>query len=222
MSDHKENLSAEEHKLLSGIYIDKQRISTSHLHDYQQHDLEILRQGRAYLQEKYPDARFTYDMFTPASHETPYSTILFMDKSKSPVHFTLQITESEDKILFEDNYYSEYIREPYDTYVKTLLMDTGIVADVSTSFPYPMAGIDASVTVASLLAMEEQPGRNTDIYLIVEPNDTLTMQIRELMMQHKLYGFYTLHYQAGDAGNMLLGERKNIQIFRCFAPETLR
>lgn len=222
MADYKESLSVEEEKLLSDIYIDHKRIHTSSLFDYQQHDLDILRQGKTYLSQKYPDAVLTFDLFTPASNETPYSTILFTDHTKSPVHFTLQITENEDTLLFEDNYYSEYIRHDYDAYLKMLLQNAGIIADVSTSFPYPMADIDASINITSLLAMEEQPGRNTDIYLLSEPDDDMTMQIRELMESNRLYGFYTLHYNAGNPGTIQITERKNIQIFRCFAHEPVR
>lgn len=196
----KMEMSETEKNFLKGIYINEDRLEEGCLYSYQEKMLLQYRFVLGYLNEKYPSYSFEIIGGEPANAVNSYAGFSFCEKDGDTV-FQAQVTQEEEALIGEDNFYGEIIREPYDAYIyeecKGKLDLLGGVYSIITGIKGP--DYNEKLTVEAIISGDKEISPLTEIYLngaqITEEEWEEKAKLAEKEVRRlNLYGSYIVYY----------------------------
>lgn len=198
----KTEMTAQEVEFLKGIYMDEDRIENGYLYSYQEKALEQYRFAKQYLKEKYPDYQFSVLYGEPTSSLHTYAVFYFQEKYND-CDYELHISQEDNVLVGEDNFYGHIIRTSYDNYIfehcKFAVDELLAVYSLITG----VKGIsyDENMTVEEIIDGSKEISPLTEIYLggpeipEVEWKNMAALTEKEIRSLG-LYGAYTVYYLA--------------------------
>lgn len=212
------DLTEMEKELLVGAYPnDEERIQNGSLFDHQDDALKQLRAGIAYLTEKYPEKTPDIILFSPATKFTQWAEMSL--EAPSGKMYRLAVSPTENGYECADDYYNEFLREPYDQYVADILAKAGFTVLSFTEFPSLVGTeVDGNTSIEALIAIEPPLTRNTHLFIAQSIGDPIAAEIESRIKEIGLYGSYTLYFAASlDEEVMALEENRKTMEYKSFS-----
>ncbi len=199
-------LTPEEEMIFCSVYVDEDRIINGRLFQYQVKELERLRFGRTYLEEKYPGKKFVFRSFAPATKVDLTGKVLFSLSEDEENLYRLRVKETDSGFEAADDYYKDCVREAYDRMLQGLIRDSlGINSLTYTEF-LSLKGpeINGNTPVDSLIAEKDRLSRDTVVFLDGRDVENNTAsELKKLFKDNILYGSYGVYY----ANNLLMDQQ---------------
>ena len=195
-------LQPDEIRILSGMYIDEERIATGNLFSYQKDNLERYRFAKKYLLEKYPDYSFEIQYGEPKSKlmsQAEFTFISEIDEEKS-YKLCVYSTEDNNDYYAEDNFYEAVFAEKYDAYMQDMLAkEVEKVSAVTSLMPWKKGmeyGVD--MTVEDVTSGKLELSANTTIYIADSQMtetafDEVTEKIKNIIQNNHFYGSFKIY-----------------------------
>ena len=192
-------LTEEEKEWMHGLYgKTEERIETGELFSYQADDVEMSREGKKYLEEKYPGCEFKIRYLDPMGNLHNFG----VRETTSDYFFSMYIWENEDGTYrIEDNYYRYFFEEKYEAYLEKQMGETiENIAEVrATISSVEGKEYDSNMTVDDFVSGRLQMHPRINIIIAAKGmtekeceanNNVLEKMIEEL----DLYGSYEFYY----------------------------
>ena len=195
-------LQPDEIKILSGMYIDNERIETGNLFSYQKDNLERYRFAKKYLLEKYPDYSFEIQYGEPKSKLMPQAEFTFISEIDEQKSYKLCVFDAQDSNDYyaEDNFYEAVFAEKYDAYLQDILTkEVEKVSAVNSLMPWTKGmeyGVD--MTVEDVTSGQLELSANTTIYITDSQMteaafDESTEKIKNVIQNNHFYGSFKIY-----------------------------
>lgn len=212
-------LTEEEKEWMHGLYGKREeRIETGELFSYQADDVEMSREGKKYLEEKYPGCEFKIRYLDPMGNLHNFG----VRETTSDYFFSMYIWENEDGTYrIEDNYYIYFFEDKFDFYIEKRIREkVERAVDVRTT----ISGVegreyDINMTVDDVITGKLYKSPTVYIHITadgftIEECMAYTEIVKEAIKEIGIRGIYHLYFWNMTEAEMISADKYEDCIYK--------